>query len=70
MGPRQSGKGNVEAGFRQADAVVEATYVTQVQTHTALETHGLVAYWDGEDLDGLGLDPGHLLGARRARRDA
>ena len=50
MGPRQSGKGSVEAGFRQADAVVEATYVTQVQLHTALETHGLVAYWDGGDL--------------------
>ncbi len=50
MGPRQSGRGNVEAGFRQADAVVEATYVTQVQLHTALETHGLVAHWDGGDL--------------------
>ncbi len=50
MGPRQSGKGNVEAGFKQAHAVVEATYVTQVQLHTALETHGLVAHWDGGDL--------------------
>jgi xanthine dehydrogenase YagR molybdenum-binding subunit len=50
LGPRSSGKGDVEAGFRKADAVVEATYVTQVQTHSALETHGLVARWDGEEL--------------------
>lgn len=50
LGPRSSGKGDVEAGFREADAVVEATYVTQVQTHNALETHGLVAHWDGGDL--------------------
>jgi xanthine dehydrogenase YagR molybdenum-binding subunit len=50
LGPRSSGKGDVEEGFRKADAVVEATYVTQVQTHSALETHGLVARWDGEEL--------------------
>jgi xanthine dehydrogenase YagR molybdenum-binding subunit len=50
LGPRSSLKGNVEEGFKKADAVVEATYVTQVQTHTALETHGLVAQWDGDAL--------------------
>ena len=50
LGPRQSGKGDVEQGFAQADVIVEGTYVTQVQTHTALETHGLVARWDGDEL--------------------
>ena len=50
QGPRASDKGNVEEGFRKADAVVEATYTTQVQTHSALETHGVVAKWDGDDL--------------------
>lgn len=50
QGPRESEKGNVEEGFRQADAIVEGTYVTQVQTHTALETHGLVARWEGDEL--------------------
>jgi xanthine dehydrogenase YagR molybdenum-binding subunit len=50
LGPRSTVKGNVEEGFRKADVVVEATYVTQVQTHTALETHGLVAQWDGDEL--------------------
>jgi xanthine dehydrogenase YagR molybdenum-binding subunit len=46
QGPRKSDKGSIEEGFRQADVVVEGTYVTQVQTHTALETHGLVAAWE------------------------
>jgi xanthine dehydrogenase YagR molybdenum-binding subunit len=50
VGPRASGHGDVEKGFNQADAIVEATYVTQVQLHTALETHGLVAQWQGDDL--------------------
>ncbi len=50
LGPRSTEKGNVEEGFRRADALVEGTYVTQVQTHTALETHGLVARWEGDEL--------------------
>jgi CO/xanthine dehydrogenase Mo-binding subunit len=50
QGPRLSDKGNIEEGFRQADAVVEGTYSTQVQTHTALETHGFVAKWEGDEL--------------------
>ena len=50
QGPRLSDKGNVEDGFRKADVVVEGTYTTSVQTHTALETHGLVAKWEGDEL--------------------
>jgi xanthine dehydrogenase YagR molybdenum-binding subunit len=50
QGPRATTRGDVEAGFRQAAAVVEGTYVTQVQTHSALETHGLVAQWEGDEL--------------------
>ncbi len=50
LGPRPFAKGDVEQGFAQADVVVEGTYVTQVQTHTALETHGLVARWEGDEL--------------------
>ena len=46
QGPRKSDKGDVDAGFQKADVLVESTYVTQVQTHTALETHGLVAAWE------------------------
>ena len=51
VGPRTSGKGDVEAGFKESDAIVEATYVTQVQVHSALEPHGLVAQWEGENLN-------------------
>ncbi|MCA1611979.1 MAG: xanthine dehydrogenase family protein molybdopterin-binding subunit [Acidobacteria bacterium] len=50
QGPRASDKGNVAEGFGKADAVVEGTYSTQVQTHSALETHGVVARWEGDEL--------------------
>jgi xanthine dehydrogenase YagR molybdenum-binding subunit len=50
QGPRASEKGNIEEGFARADAIIEGTYVTQVQTHSALETHGLVARWEGDEL--------------------
>lgn len=50
QGPRTFEKGNTEEGFRQSDVIVEGTYVTQVQTHTALETHGVVARWEGDEL--------------------
>ncbi len=45
-GPR----GDISAGFAAADVVVEATYKTQVQTHSALETHGVVADYKPEML--------------------
>ncbi|MFH1568364.1 MAG: xanthine dehydrogenase family protein molybdopterin-binding subunit [Gemmatimonadota bacterium] len=45
-----AGEGDVEAGFAAADAVVEAEYRTQVQTHSPLETHGSVASWEGDEL--------------------
>jgi xanthine dehydrogenase YagR molybdenum-binding subunit len=47
-GPQENG--DVEKGFAQAEAVLEATYRTQVQTHAPLETHGFVARWEGDEL--------------------
>ena len=44
------GEGDVDAGFAQAQAIVEAEFFTQVQTHSPLETHGSVAAWDGDEL--------------------
>jgi len=41
-------KGDVDKGLRGA-TVHEAVYETQVQTHSALETHGIVARWDGDE---------------------
>jgi xanthine dehydrogenase YagR molybdenum-binding subunit len=40
-GPR----GDMDAGFAEADVVVETDHRTQVQTHCSLETHGVVADW-------------------------
>jgi CO/xanthine dehydrogenase Mo-binding subunit len=50
MGPRASNKGDVDKAFSEADVIVERTYRTQVQTHTCLETHGVVARWQGDEL--------------------
>jgi len=50
-GPNTSGsRGNIEAGFQDADVVVEGEYRTQVQTHVPMETHGLVADWREDGL--------------------
>jgi xanthine dehydrogenase YagR molybdenum-binding subunit len=42
--------GDLDAGFKAAAHVIEATYETQVQTHVCLETHGCVCEWDGDKL--------------------
>ena len=42
--------GDLEAGFKAAAHVVEASYTTQVQTHVSLETHGCVCEWEGDKL--------------------
>ncbi|HVC47395.1 MAG TPA: xanthine dehydrogenase family protein molybdopterin-binding subunit [Terracidiphilus sp.] len=44
-GPSVNKHGDAEQGFKDADVVVDAHYTTQVQTHSALETHGVVADW-------------------------
>jgi xanthine dehydrogenase YagR molybdenum-binding subunit len=50
-GPKRSGSigakepGDPEKGFAAAKVIVEGTYRTQVQTHSAMETHGVVADW-------------------------
>lgn len=47
---RQREEGDLAAGFAASDAVVEATYRTRVQTHNSLETHGVTATWNGDEL--------------------
>jgi xanthine dehydrogenase YagR molybdenum-binding subunit len=49
-GPAKQSRGDVEKGFAEADLIVEGEYRTQVQTHSALETHGLVADWKPDQL--------------------
>jgi xanthine dehydrogenase YagR molybdenum-binding subunit len=46
--PQKSG--DLDAGFKAAAHTIEATYSTQVITHTCLETHGTVCEWNGDKL--------------------
>ncbi|HEX8494608.1 MAG TPA: xanthine dehydrogenase family protein molybdopterin-binding subunit [Pyrinomonadaceae bacterium] len=49
-GPRGQPLGDVQKGFTEADITVEGEFRTQVQTHSALETHGVVADWRADEL--------------------
>jgi xanthine dehydrogenase YagR molybdenum-binding subunit len=49
-GPQQKKVGDTEKGFSEADVIVEGEYFTQVQTHSALETHGFVVDWKPEEV--------------------
>ncbi len=49
-GPQRKKVGDIEKGFASADVVVEGEYFTQVQTHSALETHGFVVDWKPEEV--------------------
>src|SRR5271170_2965339 len=49
-GPQRRNTGDIEKGFAEADVVVEGEYFTQVQTHSALETHGFVVDWKPEEV--------------------
>ena len=42
--------GDVDGVIAKADHKVEATYSTEVQTHSCLESHGMVAQFDGDYL--------------------
>lgn len=41
---------DVEAGFKQSAHIIEATYYTHVITHVCLESHSIVAEWEGDKL--------------------
>ncbi len=49
-GPQRKKTGDTEKGFADADVIVEGEYFTQVQTHSALETHGFVVDWKPEEI--------------------
>ncbi len=49
-GRRGGGRGDVEKGFAEAEVVHEGTYYCPVHTHSPLETHGVVASWEGDQL--------------------
>jgi len=43
-------RGDLAAGFAEADVVVERTYSTKCEIHAPMEPHGSVAKWDGNRL--------------------
>ncbi|MCC7368501.1 MAG: xanthine dehydrogenase family protein molybdopterin-binding subunit [Chloroflexi bacterium] len=43
-------RGDVAAGFAQADVVIEREYVTQAALHNCLEPHGCTAAWEPDRL--------------------
>lgn len=47
---RGGGRGDVQKGFAEAAATIEAEYRLATHTHATLETHGVVARWEGEEL--------------------
>jgi xanthine dehydrogenase YagR molybdenum-binding subunit len=49
-GRDRSSRGDVEKGFAEAEVVHEGTYYVPVHTHSPLETHGVVASWEGDQL--------------------
>lgn len=48
--PRAARRGDVARGLAEADVVVEREYRVPCALHTALEPHGAVAEWTGEQL--------------------
>jgi CO/xanthine dehydrogenase Mo-binding subunit len=48
--PRIMSRGDVDAGFRDADVTITREYRTPTALHTALEPHGAVAEWSGRQL--------------------
>jgi CO/xanthine dehydrogenase Mo-binding subunit len=43
-------RGDIAAGLREAEVLIEQEYTTQTALHNAFEPHGSTATWDGEDL--------------------
>jgi xanthine dehydrogenase YagR molybdenum-binding subunit len=48
--PTRANRGDVDKGFAEAEVVHEGTYYCPVHTHSCLETHGVVAAWEGDQL--------------------
>lgn len=58
-------RGDVGAGFAEADVIIEQTYHVPSQVHSCLEPHGSVAHWEGETLT-IYESTQHVFGVRNA----
>ena len=43
-------RGDLAGGLAEADVIVDLTFTTAAAVHSALEPHGCVAWWQGEEL--------------------
>ena len=48
--PSEYSRGDLEAGFAEADVVLEETYSVGTRIHLPMETHSSVTKWDGDQL--------------------
>jgi xanthine dehydrogenase YagR molybdenum-binding subunit len=48
--PKVYARGDIEAGFRAADVVIDEVYTTQTTLHNSLEPHGCTAVWEDNRL--------------------
>jgi xanthine dehydrogenase YagR molybdenum-binding subunit len=48
--PSTGGRGDVDAAFASADAIVEGEFKTAVDIHNPLEPHNSVVFWKGSEL--------------------
>jgi xanthine dehydrogenase YagR molybdenum-binding subunit len=48
--PSEQTNGEPDAAFKDAEVVVEGIYGNSVITHCCLESHGIIAEWEGENL--------------------
>src|SRR5215468_10840153 len=47
--PSENVNGDPDKAFKEADVVFESSYGNEVITHCCLESHGLIAEWEGEN---------------------
>lgn len=57
-------QGNVDEAFGQAKATVEGEYSVPIRLHASLETHGLVAQWEGDDKVNIWASTQSVFGVR------
>ncbi len=56
-------RGDINSGFAQADVIAEGEFRTQTALHNSMETHGSVAFWEGEILT-IWDSTQHIFGVR------
>ena len=68
-GPALDRRGDIAAGFAQAEVVIEGEFRTQVQTHCCMEPHAVVADWRDDGLT-LYISTQYTAGVRREAAQA